>query len=155
MSHFATFSSAVRDYSDRAISKKELVYGDEAMLVLWGGGPPPANDALSVVLNPPGLATLIEVAPIDTRNRKFRLLANGSGTGGTVEGRYNGAPWATLNVMIFAGPPSLPKAVAQDLYYDGITLSWPARGKTYKATSGLPQAENSKEPDWRNAQYSV
>lgn len=152
MAHFANFSANVRDYRDRAIGSGELVYGDEAMYVLWGGGPPPGNDALDVVVNPAGLGTMVEVAPITSINRKFRFIANGSGSAGTLEGRHSGAPWATLKLTIRMGPPSPPKKTAYDLYYDGVSLSWPARSKTYKATSGLPAGD--KEPDWRDSKYS-
>lgn len=40
-----------------------------------------------------------------------------------------------------------------DLVYDGTTLSWPARGKKWKATSGMPASSSSKKIDHRNEKY--
>jgi hypothetical protein len=153
MAHFAKFSPRIKDYSDAQIASEQLVHGDEAMYVLWGGGPPPKNEALVVALTPPGLGKLVEVAQINSINRKFRFVADGAGTSGTLEGRFNGSSWATLALTIAAGPPTPSKKAAYDLQYDGTSLSWPARSRTYKATSGLI-ADNPGDADPRDAKYS-
>jgi hypothetical protein len=154
MSHFAKFSPTVKDYSGGGIGSAQLVFGDEAIYVLWGGGPPPKNEALSVSLNPAGLGTLVEVAPINSINRKFRFIANGTATTGSLEGRYNGSVWASLNLTIGDGPPAQPKKQTYDLYYNGTSLSWPARSRTYNATSGLDVGNPQGGSDSRDSQYS-
>lgn len=155
MAHFAKFSSSKKDYSDGGIGSTQLVFGDEAMYVLWGGGPPPQNEALTVSLNPSDLGTLVEVAPISSINRKFRFIANGTATTGSIEGRYNGSLWASLSLTIGDGPSVQPKKPTFDLYYNGTSLSWPARKKTYNATSGLVVSNpDGTTADGRSSQLS-
>ena len=152
MAHFAEFSRGVTDYRKRSITSKSFVAGDEAVVVLWGGGPPPGNEPLTVDTLPASLAAMVELPPIDTINRKFRIVAVSSGTG-FVRGSSRTLPFALLNLTIATGPPVPPKVVAADLEYDGVTLTWAARRRTYKASSGLP-AGSASEPDWRESKYA-
>lgn len=149
MAHFAEFKSGIKDYKDRSIKEKLMIAGDEAILVLWGGGPPPANDNLAVSINKP-LADLIELPALSSINRKFRLLAKDIGVG-DIEARHNGGLWASIPITIGMGPAKTPKSVGPDLEYDGQKVTWGAKGQVYKASSGLPADKDS--PESRDTKY--
>jgi hypothetical protein len=153
MAHFAEFSPKIRDYGKKTpLGNKVLVSGDELVVALWGGGPPPDNKPLEVSVVPSNIARVAELAPFDKINRTFRIVALDAGVG-IVQGLYKGAPWAAMTVTVHLGPPAPPKETETDLLYDGVTVHWAARKKTYKASSGLPAKSGSSEPDWRESQY--
>jgi hypothetical protein len=152
MAHFAEFSPKIRDYGKQPpLKNKAVVAGDELVVVLWGGGPPPDNKPLDVTVIPPTAARIAELASFDSINRTFRIIALDGVA--VIQGLNNGLPFAAMSITVQFGPPSPPKETPTDLSYDGVTLHWPARKKTYNASSGLPATPGSTEPDWRDSQF--
>lgn len=139
---------------DSESSMQTLLAGEDTIVALWGGGPGPDYKDLEVLAVPADWVELVELPRIDKHTRKFRIVAKklGLATIFATVGK-GGPPYAVMFVLITAGPPAAPvKTIAPDLEFDGQTLTWKSKGKTYKASSGLIP-EKPGDTDWRESKY--
>ena len=128
-----------------------LTSGESSTVLLWGGGP--KGEALDVSCSPGSLVDIIELPDSASHTRRFRLVAQGIGSG-KLEARLGptGPLSASMDVSVAIGPPRLNVGNAS-LTFDGQNLRWLDKGKSYKATSGLPDGKDDPQ-DYRFARLS-
>jgi hypothetical protein len=119
---------------EASLSSIQLIKGDELIIGLRDQEP----KDWSIVQLIPDIADLIELVPDNRRGwlRQFRLTARTTGVG-VLTARQSFVPLAA--VVVTVQDTAIPKPSHQDadLIYDGQQLSWPARKRTYRATSGV------------------